>query len=658
MTHVSNLLIPPSQNAVEVSVVPSVWTASNHSRHSVLAVLEIFIGRLTRRPLVRVSCRFAANRHACWRSPTHLKHDSIQVPHCISNLSADAHRSKHVSTASDNPSTASQPATFADTLRSDFLSSIVVFLVALPLCIGIAVAVGVSPARALITGIIGGIIVGFIAGSPLQVSGPAAGLFVIVADLIEKGKGSFIASAADSLTGEELEAAASNHSLMVLGTSVFLAGIIQVVAGQLRLGQWFRAVSPAVIKGMLAGIGILILISQFHVMLDHQATWHGEKAHGAMQYLATIPEAIMKCFSSDTSENHHLAALTGIIAMACFVLWPKIAPSKLKFVPAALIGISLATIIAGVTNLEVQRLSVESNIFQETTLPSGSWAMLLLNPMVVTGAFVIALVASAETLLCATAVDQMHQGPRTKYDQELTAQGVGNILCGLVGALPMTGVIVRSSANVNSGGKTRWATIMHGCWLLLFVVAIPFVLNYIPRSALGALLVYTGFKLVNVKAVKDLWATSRGEAAIYFVTVAMILCTDLLIGVCTGIALSGLKLLVRFSQLDIDLDADDANSATLALRGAATFVSLPKLASQLEEVKPGTKLRIEFDRLTYIDHACLALLMNWGRQHSSHGGELIIDWEGLQGRFSSPQDGSARNSETGNGSKPPESVYA
>ncbi len=209
--------------------------------------------------------------------------------------------------------------------RDDFLASIVVFLVALPLCIGIAVAVGVDPARALLTGIIGGIVVGFFAGSPLQVSGPAAGLFVIVADLLAKGRESYLAKMGGGDSVAEGEAVA--YSLMVLGTSVFLAGIMQIVAGKLSLGQWFRAVSPAVIKGMLAGIGILILVSQFHVMLDHVALWHGEKAHGGLQYLATIPEAILKCFSSDTSANHHLAAMTGILTIACIVVWPLIAPA-------------------------------------------------------------------------------------------------------------------------------------------------------------------------------------------------------------------------------------------------------------------------------------------------------------------------------------------
>ena len=635
------------------------------------------------------------------------------------------------------------------TFKADFMASLVVFLVALPLCIGIAVAVGVSPARALITGIVGGLFVGIFAGSPLQVSGPAAGLFVIVAELLRDSRAQF--EETSSLTGRALEAAADTHSLIVLGVCVFLAGVLQIVAGRLRLGQWFRAVSPAVIKGMLAGIGILILISQFHVMLDHKAMWHGEKARGAFQYIATMPEAIVKCFSSDDGgagftisgssgagedgsagtftavlnhepasdvvitvssgdtgqatvnvpsltftpanwdtaqtvtvtragddddgsttitvaidransddrydplpdqtvsvaiengqlavspivipTNHHLAALTGIIAIVCFVGWPLVAPKKLKFLPAALLGIVVATVFATITDLDVQKLTVPDNMFAEMTYPSASWSKLLLEPTVFVSAVVIALVASAETLLCATAVDQMHQGPRTKYDQELTAQGVGNVVCGLVGALPMTGVIVRSSANVASGAKTRASTIMHGLWLLIFVAAIPFVLTYIPRSALGALLVYTGFKLVKIDDIKSLWKTSRGEAGIYFATVGTIVATDLLKGVILGIVLSAVKLLVRFSNLEIKLEEGNDGQANLYLIGAATFVSLPKLAGHLEEVPAGAKLVVHFEDLNYIDHACLDLLMNWARQHSNLGGQLILDWEELQGRF-------------------------
>lgn len=550
----------------------------------------------------------------------------------------------------------------------DFTASLVVFLVALPLCIGIANAVGVPPALALMTGIVGGVVVGLFAGSPLQVSGPAAGLFVIVADLIADGKQSYLSQLAQGQTPSDEQT--TLYSLMVLGTSVFLAGILQVVAGRLYLGQWFRAVSPAVIKGMLAGIGILIVVSQFHTMLDHTAKWEGKDAHGGLQYMATIPEAISKCFSNDVSEvpdatageviaatetgtvdeqnvsaedqkakaidNHHTAALIGIITIATIVIWPVVVPKQLKVVPAALVGIfaaAIAAYFAAANGHEVRMLTVEENIFKQMTLPDNStWYRLLLDPLVLKGAIVIALVASAETLLCATAVDQLHNGERTNYDKELSAQGVGNMLCGLIGALPMTGVIVRSSANVGSGAKTRLSAIMHGFWLLIFVVAVPSVLAYIPKAALGALLVHIGIKLVNIKIIRELWKTSRGEVLIYIVTTTVIVVEDLLVGVLVGILLSAGKLLYQFSHLELDI-VEKGGKTRLQMEGAATFLRLPHLAMTLDRVPDSTELHIDFKHLTYIDHACLDLLMNWAKQHEGTGGKLVIDWSSLQGRF-------------------------
>ena len=246
----------------------------------------------------------------------------------------------------------------------------------------------------------------------------------------------------------------------------------------------------------------------------------------------------------------------------------------------------------------------------------------------------IAVVASAETLLCATAVDQMHRGSRTRYNKELTAQGVGNMVCGMLGALPMTGVIVRSSANVNSGGKTRASAILHGVWLLVFVVFLGFLLRMIPTSGLAAVLVYTGYKLVNPKSINELLKFGWGEVAIYTATVVTIVVTDLLTGVIVGISLAAAKLLLTFSQLDVTLSADERSSRTvLKLTGAATFVRLPRLATQLEQVPPGRELHVDFRNLNYIDHACLELLTNWAAQHELTGGQVVVDWKSLQARF-------------------------
>ncbi|QDU27981.1 Bicarbonate transporter BicA [Anatilimnocola aggregata] len=515
-------------------------------------------------------------------------------------------------------------------LRRELLASMVVFLVALPLCIGIAVAVGVSPGRALITGIVGGIVVGLIGGCPLQVSGPAAGLFVIVADALLKQKSYFLAE----VNPQGTEADALAYSLSALGVSVMLAGAMQFAAGQFRLGQWFRAVSPAVIEGMLGGIGILILASQFHVMCDHDAMFHGHKAHGGLQYLATIPDALQQAFAGGLSGPKFHATLIGLLSVAAIVLWQSLAPKKLRLIPAALVAVILAVALGVVTGWEVRKLQVTGNILADMSFPSAISLQAILNPGVLLTGGMIAIIASAETLLCATAVDQMQNGPRTNYDQELCAHGIGNFLCGLLGALPMTGVIVRSSANVQAGASSRLSTILHGIWLLVFVVFLPFLLAYIPKAALGAILVYTGFKLVKFKTLQELWRVDKGEALIFLTTMAIIVAEDLLLGVLAGLALSAGKLLYRFSHLAPKLTiAAGQKQATLELEGAATFIRLPLLASFLEQVPVGSELHVDFTHLSYIDHACLELITSWAKRHKSTGGKLVIDWNSLHARF-------------------------
>jgi MFS superfamily sulfate permease-like transporter len=523
-------------------------------------------------------------------------------------------------------------------LRSDLTASIVVFLVALPLCIGIAVAVGVNPARALISGIIGGIVVGLIAGSPLQVSGPAAGLFVIVADLLNTARLNYLArhGSVDEL-GEAakaaLESQAAEYALLALGVAVIIGGALQIAAGWFHMGQWFRAVSPAVIRGMLAGIGILIVASQVHVMLDHKPLWGSEPAHGGLQYLATIPHAIQETLSRNGNHSHHWAAALGLITISVIVLWQKFAPSRVQLIPGALVAVGIATGLTTVLNLQVERIVVPANFLAETSLPNSQSFFMLFDSTILLAGLVIAIVASAETLLCATAVDQMHDGPRTNYDRELIAQGVGNTICGIVGALPMTGVIVRSSANVHAGAKTRLSTILHGSWLLVFVVIVPTVLTYIPKASLGAMLVYTGWKLIDMKAMRELWRVSRIELGIYAVTMVVIVAEDLLIGVLTGVVLSAARLLYVFTHLNTDLIVTtDLRQARIRLNGAATFVRLPKLAAKLDEIPRGAELHVDIRALAYIDHACLELFVNWAKRYEAEGGHLVIDWDELQAK--------------------------
>jgi MFS superfamily sulfate permease-like transporter len=649
---------------------------------------------------------------------------------------------------SDNVTTRS--AGMFSSLKQDTLASVVVFLVALPLCMGIAIASGVPVAAGLITGIVGGLVVGWIAGAPLQVSGPAAGVTVIVFDLVQR------------------------HGLEVLGIAVLIAGALQLIAGVLSYGRWFRAVSPAVIHGMLAGIGVLIISSQFHVMVDDTPKSNG------IENLLSIPKAILKGLPmpelslveerisqrnflhqcvvlheqqiqihelvterisvplADANHNHlsrHLesslsnklrfeplvakqqemsdrftslieqldkwdiaetvrdpaglkevtkqsleqmrialdalrqgdvervrasqadiqhslgmmlgelknhhdwAAKVGLLTILALLLWKAFVPKRLKLIPAPLVAVVIVTIASAILKLPVLYVEVPDNLWNEIHFPSLA-AFTSVSPGVVFQAgIVLAVVASAETLLCATAVDQMQSHSRTQYDRELAAQGIGNMVCGLLGALPMTGVIVRSAANVEAGAKTRISTILHGLWLLVFVALLASILRMIPTAALAAMLVYTGYKLVDFKAIRELKKYGWGEVAIYFVTLGTIVCTDLLTGVLTGIGLSALKLLYTFSHLNVRLAVDQKRQvAVLRLEGAATFIRLPLLATKLELVPQNVELHVDFEHLNHVDHACLDLLMNWAKQHEGTGGVLVIDWESLHANFhSGPQ---------------------
>ncbi len=366
------------------------------------------------------------------------------------------------------------------------------------------------PRQGLITGIIGGIVVGLLSGSPLQVSGPAAGLAVIIWEIVSK------------------------YGLPALGLILVVAGLAQVAFGVLKLGRIFRAVSPAVVQGMLSGIGLLILASQFHVMLDDKPKGSG------LENLVAIPKILMDVLTLNHDFNH-LAALIGLITIAIIILWEKLPLAKLRnAIPPTLISVLAATLLAAVMQLDVKRVELPSNI-----LSAVNWLDLSLIPqlgwVILTQGLVVAFIASAETLLSASAIDKMAPENKAKYDKELIAQGVGNTLCGIVGALPLTGVIVRSSVNVKAGAVSRRSAILHGVWLLLFVVAFPTFLKQIPTAVLAALLVYTGYKLLNFSEIKKIAKQSRTEALILIATMATIVAVDLLTGVLTGIVLSVLK---------------------------------------------------------------------------------------------------------------------
>ncbi len=468
-------------------------------------------------------------------------------------------------------------------LTRDLTASIVVFLVAMPLCMGIAIASGVPPEKGLVTGIIGGIVVGLLAGSPLQVSGPAAGLAVIVFEFVRE------------------------NGIEALGPVLLLAGVLQLVAGWLKLGGLFRAISPAVVHGMLAGIGALIVIGQFHILFDEKPMASG------LQNMAAMPARVLGLSFSDVTGTEIALAL-GVLTIAVMIGWEKLRPKSMTLVPGALLGVLAATAVAWSMGLGVARIDVPASLSAAFALPtSAAWFAPLAKPALVVAALAIAFIASAETLLSAAAVDRMHDGVRTDYNKELRAQGVGNFLCGVFGALPMTGVIVRSSANVQAGGKTRLSTILHGVWILGFVALLPWILREVPMAALGGVLVVTGWRLVSVKHVEHLYkAHGYLPAVIWAVTFMLVVTTDLLTGVLVGLGLSLVEVLPHVRDIRLKVREHDEGLATrVELSGAATFLGLTRLNAVLEKQPADRAVHLDLDQVKAMDHTTAETLSEW-----------------------------------------------
>jgi MFS superfamily sulfate permease-like transporter len=466
---------------------------------------------------------------------------------------------------------------------------------------GIAIASGAPPAAGLITGIIGGLVTGALSGCPLQVSGPAAGLAVIVFEIIQK------------------------HGFASLVPILVLAGLIQVGAGVLRVGQFFRAMAPAVVYGMLAGIGILIFGAQFHVMVDDKPRENG------LLNLISIPESIQKGVFPVDGSSHHIAAVLGLTTIIMLVGWASLAPKKLKWIPGALVAVVVATAMAQILKMPVKYVNVPDNLLGSIQLPTLSSIAGAFSVELLLVALTLAFVASAETLLSATAVDQMHDGTRTNYDKELRAQGVGNILAGLAGGLPMTGVIVRSATNVAAGARTRMSAMMHGVWLLILVGTLPWVLRMVPTASLAAVLVYTGYKLVNPANVKRLMQYGAFPVVIYAATVIMIVATDLLTGILVGIGLSIVKILYGMSHMHIRVTRDPVrNAVDVHVIGAATFVRMPKLVDTLEALPRGVDVRIHLGGVSYVDHAAMEAIASWEKQRVNAGSRVIVSWDDLR----------------------------
>ncbi|MFE4537153.1 SulP family inorganic anion transporter [Streptomyces scopuliridis] len=471
---------------------------------------------------------------------------------------------------------------FRRALRTDLTSSIVVFLVALPLCVGVAVASGVPAELGLITGIVGGLVTGLLPGSSLQVSGPAAGLTVLVL------------------------AAVREYGLPVLGLIVLAAGLLQLLLGVLRLGRWFRAISLAVVQGMLAGIGLVLITGQLYAMADSKAPGSGTAN------LSGLPDLAGQVLGSPRALT---ALAVGAGTVAVMTLWKRL-PGKAQLLPAPLVAVGAATASTVLFGLPVGRVEV-SGLMAAIQSPAVADLGRLADLGLLATVVAFTLIASAESLFSAAAVDRLHDGPRTDYDKELMAQGAGNTVCGLLGALPMTAVIVRSAANVQAGARTKLSRVLHGVWLLLFAALLPDALGVIPTAALAGVLVHAGWKLLPVREFRPLWRDDRGEAVVLAVTAGAILVTNMFEGVLIGLLLAVVKTAWDVSHIQIDVTDSGTGPVKVRILGHATFLRLPRLLDTLEALPAHRPVELDLSGLRHLDHACMSALRNWTDQHNA-----------------------------------------
>lgn len=480
---------------------------------------------------------------------------------------------------------------------ADLSASIVVFLVALPLCLGIALGSGAPLFSGLIAGIVGGIVVGSLSGSQLSVSGPAAGLTAIV--IVAIGK-------------------MPVYEAFLL--SVVLAGIFQVIFGVIRAGVFGDYIPTSVIKGMLTAIGLILILKQVPHLVGYDADYQGDYSFAQSNNNNTF-SAIGSAFEKIT----FLAVVIGVVCLALYVVWDKVLVPKIKFlklVPGPLVvvlaGVFMNLFLANGDNLQLQKdqfvnIPVAGSVrhfFTFFTLPDFQYLSL---PVVWTTAITIAIVASLESLLNIEAADELDPYRRvTPTNRELKAQGAGNIVSGLIGGLPVTSVVVRTSANIQAGAKTKMSAIMHGIFLLLFVALIPSVLNLIPLSALAAILIYTGYKLAKPSIFASFYRKGFDQFMPFIITVIAIIFTDLLMGIIIGIGV-GLFFVLRTNFKSSLFVVHDDNRFLFRFRKDISFLNKPLLKNKLEQVPENSFALIDLSRADFIDRDVVEVINDFLR---------------------------------------------
>ena len=475
---------------------------------------------------------------------------------------------------------------YITSLPADFTAAIVVFLVALPLCLGIALGSGAPLFSGIIGGIIGGVVIGFLSGAHLSVSGPAAGLTAIVAIAIGK-LGVFEAFLA----------------------SVVICGFIQIILGYLKAGVLGDYIPSSVIKGMLAAIGLILILKQIPHFVGYEGDFQGDETFEQKDGKNTFSELFY-------SLQHMLPAaiIIGLISLFIQVLWDKVLVKKasiFKLIPSPVVVVLAGTGINAFLKINYPHLAlgathlvnipIAQTFFEFTsffTFPDFSY---LADFRVWTTGLTLAIVASLETLLNIEAADEVDPYKRvTPANRELKAQGAGNLISGLLGGLPLTSVIVRTSANINAGAKTKSATIMHGMFLFLCVSFIPGLLNLIPFASLAAILIYTGYKLTKISIFREFYRKGWDQLLPFVITILAILFTDLLIGILVGCS-AGLFFLLRSNFKSAILVVNDGKHYLFRLRKDVSFLNKPIIKRRLEEVPEDAYVLIDAGRADFID---------------------------------------------------------
>ncbi|MGV4601026.1 SulP family inorganic anion transporter [Ornithobacterium rhinotracheale] len=477
--------------------------------------------------------------------------------------------------------------------KKNFASGLVVFLVALPLCLGIALASGAPSLSGIISGIIGGIVVGYLSTSHISVSGPAAGLTAIVwANIQELG---------------------AFELFLCAGV---LAGAIQLILGFLRAGSIAEYIPSSVIEGMLAGIGVIIAWKQLPNVFGYKPS------ESLLDSFSLNPEFITE-FSNNIEYG---AVVITIISLIILIVWDKIPFLKnIKMLPAALIVVILGVLINLYFVYSGSAWALSSNNLVQLPVPSSfedfKGLVVLpnfegfLNPAVWVAGATIAVVASVETLLCIEAADRMDVHRRiTDTNQELRAQGIGNIISSFLGGLPMTSVVVRSSANANSGATSKMSAIIHGFLLLISVLSIPVLLNMIPQATLAAVLLLVGYKLAKPSTIKHFWHKGRYQFIPFIVTMIGVVATDLLKGVMFGLAVAIVSILVgnmKRAYYYSRKELTDADEVKIELAQEVSFLNKAAIKKTLKNIQPNSKLIIDARKSSYISTDVLELIQDF-----------------------------------------------